>query len=109
VKALPILGWTGVGLGGAALVAGVVTGGLLLSRKDGLESSCGSDLDACDASVPEEDVRVYNALRVPTTALLVSGSVMLAIGVTMLLVDEAGVPETSLRLSAGGMTLSRTF
>jgi hypothetical protein len=109
VEALPILGWTAASLGGAALIAGAVTGGLLLGKKNDLEAGCGGALESCDVSVADDDMSDYNALRVPTTALLVSGGMALAVGVTVLLVDAADTSETALQLSPDGVTLGGRF
>jgi hypothetical protein len=108
---LAIAGWTGVGLGGAALVAGAVMGGVLLTKQSDLETQCGEDLDCSEEpSVPQQDLDSYNALRTPTTVLLIAGGVLAAAGVTLVAVDAAGSEgETALWISPGGLGVRGRF
>jgi hypothetical protein len=71
-----------VGLGGAAIVAGFVTGGLAAGDKSDLDELC---VDAvCDTTL-QDDVDSYNLLRNVSTGTFVTGGVLLAGGVALLL------------------------
>lgn len=106
--ALAITGFTGIGVGAAALVTGSVLGGLLLSRRSDLESSgCGEDLSTCPPSVTDDAIDGYNALRVPTTALLVTGSVVTSLGIVLAAVAPA--TKTEVVVTGTGLAVRGSF
>ena len=80
------VGWVTVGLGGAGLVAGAVTGGLAMSKRSALidSNTCSSDGQHCLPS-QSSDVNAYNSLRTVSTIGFIAGGVLVATGVTLLL------------------------
>lgn len=99
-----ILGWTGLGLGGAALVAGGIMSLVASSRYNSLDcpdDQCGpSQHDAADA---------YNALRVPSGVLLIAGGVVAAAGLTVALTAPDEETQVALQLRPGAITLGGSF
>lgn len=90
------LGWIGVGLGGAALVAGTVTGVLALGQQSDLSDNCPEN--ECEAPF-HEDVDAFNTMRGVSIGTLVAGGVLAVAGVTLLLTAPDGEAEVALRLS----------
>lgn len=86
-----IAGAVTVGVGGAAIVVGAVTGGLVLSKKSDLEKTCGKDL-ACPRPQWDE-VDSYNRLRIVSTSMLVVGGVVAAAGTVVVLTSPKPKPE----------------
>ncbi len=78
------LGWTAVGVGGAGIVVGAVTGILVLSKKSSIEKR-----DDCRGSVclttESGDANSYNSLRSVSTIAFVAGGVLAGTGVVLLL------------------------
>jgi hypothetical protein len=75
-----VAGWTGVGLGGAGLVLGGVTGGILFSKWSELD--CGQTSQMCNANADETGN--LNTLRTVSTIGFIAGGVLAAVGVTLL-------------------------
>lgn len=111
------VGWTLVGLGGAGLIAGAVTGGLALDRNSTLEAGCTNM--QCPPDL-HDDVDSFNLLRTMSTATFIAGGVLAATGLTLVIVDattggeetaETPPPSAQLKLRAGptGVTLLGTF
>ncbi len=90
------LGWVGVGLGGAALVAGTITGVLALGQQSDLSDNCPDD--ACGTPF-HDDVDAFNTMRGVSIGTLVAGGVLAVAGVTLLLTAPSGEAEVALRLS----------
>jgi len=105
------LGWVGVGLGGAGVVLGSITGALVLSRKGDLENgeSC---RDFKCAPSKSSDVDSFNTLRTVSGVGFVAGGVLLAAGVGLLLIPVNGSSDassTTLLLGPTGATVRGTF
>ena len=82
--------WVGFGVGGAALLAGVITGGLTLSKESSLADQCP------DKKCPEsarDALRSARTLGDASTALLVAGGVGVGIGLASLLMSLYGHEE----------------
>jgi hypothetical protein len=77
------LGWVGVGVGAAGVIAGAVTGGMASGAKGDLDAK-GCSGGVCDPSL-RDDVSRYNGLRTISTAGFVVGAVGLAAGLTLVL------------------------
>lgn len=75
-------GWSAVGLGGAAVVIGAITGGVVIARESELETRCPNR--AC-LPADHDDAKSFNALRATSTAMFVVGGLAAAGGVTVLL------------------------
>lgn len=86
------VGYAVLGVGSAAIVAGLVTGGLALDRYGALEASCGVDHGCPPGSEGARDEGL--ALATSTDALLLGGGVIAAVGVVLLftVLDEAPSP-----------------
>ena len=81
-----VVGWMGVGLGGAGLVVGAVSGILASSKRSSLLDSgtCSVDGRHC-ASSQSNDVNAYNSLRTVSSVGFIAGGVLAVTGVTLLL------------------------
>lgn len=81
-----VLGWVSVGLGGAGLVVGAVSGLLASSKRSSLLDSktCSADGLHCSPG-QSSDVNAYNSLRTVSTVGFIAGGVLAAAGVTLLL------------------------
>jgi hypothetical protein len=76
------LGWVSLAVGGAALAAGGVTGGMALGKKSSLSDDCRNNL--CPPPVHGE-VDSYNSLRTVSTVAFAAGAVAGAAGIVLLL------------------------
>jgi hypothetical protein len=98
-------GWVTLGLGGALLAGGAVTGGLALSKNSEIESNCpggkcpASERDALDARA---------TLGITTDILLGAGAVAAVAGILMVTVFDDS-QETTVAVSPGGMTVTGRF
>ncbi|MBW2455010.1 MAG: tetratricopeptide repeat protein [Deltaproteobacteria bacterium] len=91
------LGWVAIGLGGAGLVLGAVTGGLAVDRHGTLEEGCADG--RCPPDL-HDDVDSYDTLRPIATIGLIAGGVLVATGVTLVLTapgEPASADQVSLR------------
>lgn len=80
-----VAGWLAIGVGGAALVTGGVTGAMVFSQKSKLEA--GDCLDRHCGPSEDDAVSRYNTLRMVSTASFVVGGVAVAAGTTLLVVS----------------------
>lgn len=104
------VGYAVIGVGAAALVAGLVTAGLALDRYGALEATCGADHSCPPGTEAQRDEGV--ALATSTDVLLVSGGVIAAVGVVLLftVLDEApAAPPVSASCDASGCRATATF
>jgi hypothetical protein len=85
------VGFVALGVGGAALVAGAVTGGLLLAKKSSLDGRC---VDNQCSGLSTDDVDTYQTLRPTTTVLLAGGGGVAAAGALMVLLAPSGPAES---------------
>lgn len=100
-------GFVAVGVGGAGLVIGAVTGFLVASRHSDLKSSCNAE-DLCDPA-RQSDIDSYNSLRPISTVALIAGGVVTAAGVTLLLTAPRSQPHTELSLGGTSLRLRGSF
>jgi hypothetical protein len=109
-------GATLLGLGGASLIAGVVTGSLAVVRTNEIDSICGSG-DTCPKSRRAEVeplVEDATAFGNASTGTLVAGGVLAATGLVLVLLRPGEEPrearsEVRLEPSFGGLALSGGF
>ena len=89
---LTVATWVGFGVGGAGLLLGGITGGVVLSRTSDLEGRCGGT--SCPAS--EQDAHdTTKTLANVSNAGFVLGAVGIAVGTTALILDLTGDDEAS--------------
>jgi hypothetical protein len=92
-KALKTVGWLTLGLGGGALVGGVITGAMALSKNSEIEDACGGTVCPPGEDSSLEDDRDRMALM--TDILLPVGSVLAATGITLLIINSVKEKESS--------------
>lgn len=108
-----LMGWLGVGVGGATIAFGGVTGFLALSKRSSLRDTgdCSSDTRHCtDAHASEVDS--FNTYRDLSTVGFVVGGVLAATGVTLLLTapkPEAQVGLVGLWVGPNGVAIQGGF
>lgn len=76
-----ILGWSAIGLGGAGLLVGAITGGLAVKQHGELEDLCGDG--KCPPNTQDRIDR-YETMGAVSTAGLIAGGVFAATGVVLL-------------------------
>ncbi len=93
---VPVWAWIGFGVGGAALIAGGVTGGLALSKKSSLSSSCPANkslgVNVCTAA-QQSDIDSLKAMSNASTATFVIGGVGVAAGIAGVVVAVVQKPK----------------
>ncbi len=103
-SAIRTAGWVVLGVGGAALVGGVVTGALLLAESSSLDAECVDQ--TCLATA---DVDTFNALRPTTTVLLAVGGAGVATGLLLALAFPDGEPAVTPTVGLGVVGLRARF
>ncbi len=83
-------GWIGLGIGAAGITLGAATGGLALSKKGSLDSSCPAR-DQCPTNM-SGDVDSYNTMRTLSTVGFAVGLVGAATGGVLLLTAPSPSP-----------------
>lgn len=102
------------GLGGAALVVGIVTGGMFISRADELKSQCPNDI--CPLELEEEGNEVSTLGTVSTVGWVVAGVGVVA-GTVLVFVpiggdeddEQAAAKAPALRLGLNGISIQGRF
>jgi len=92
VNAEPYLigSYVAFGIGGAALIAGAATGGVVLSQRGDLEDRCPNGCLPAE----HDDAQAFNDMRIASTALFVVAGVGAAVGtVLFLLAPDEAAPE----------------
>ena len=82
-----VLGFIGIGLGGAGLVTFGVAGGLALGKKSTLDDACP---DRKCGPAQHGNVDSYDTLRTVSTIGLISGGALLSLGLVLLLTAGGG-------------------
>ena len=106
---LQTVGWVAVGVGGAALVMGAITGGLAIDKRSQLEKGCP------EMQCPPEqfdNVDTYQTLRIVSGVGLIGGGVIAAAGIVMVAVSTATADEQQtvrLELSPTGFAITGRF
>jgi hypothetical protein len=91
--------WVALGVGGAGLIAGGITGGLALGAHSNLQNKCGGGSGTCPPSA-QSDVDSYNTFGAISTVGFVVGGVGAAAGVVLLLL-KPNLVSTSPAPAAG--------
>lgn len=90
-----ILPWLLVGVGGAALVAGTITGLMALDKTSGIEDNCPGDI--CPPEYDLEGERdSASSLATATDVLLIGGGLIAATGVVLLFVLDDDTEQQTL-------------
>jgi hypothetical protein len=102
-----VAGWAALGVGAAGLVAGSVTGVLVLSKKSDLEANEHCRGTECEKPA-HGDVDSYNRLRTISGASFIVGGVAAAVGATLLLTsgtagDERGAVSAYVGVGHAGL------
>ncbi len=105
---LQTLGFIALGIGGAGLVVGAVTGGLAIDKRSSLESACDNKQCAPDL---HGDVDTYGTLRIVSGVGLIAGGVLAAAGIVLVVVGSTTSTEgtTAVRLGPTGVALTGSF
>jgi len=85
--ALGIAGWVAIGVGGAGLVLGAVTGGLAIGKHGELSDNCPNGI--C-ATSQQDTLDSYQTLGTISTVGFIAGGVLAATGVVLVLVAPSG-------------------
>ncbi|MFO0610961.1 MAG: tetratricopeptide repeat protein [Polyangiaceae bacterium] len=97
-----------IGFGGAALVLGSIWGGVVIEKHGDLVDACGEDL-VCPPPLTR-DVDGYNQGRVGSTALLITGSALAAVGVVLVVTAlPPRAPKSALVLQPNGVAWRGMF
>ena len=83
--------WVALGLGGAGLVVGAVTGGIAMSQGSDLQDRCPDN--QCLRSDAEDDLNSANSIATVSTISFIAGGVLTAVGVVGLVVTMGGDEE----------------
>ena len=96
------LGWISLGIGGVGVATGTVAGLLALSKRSTLRNSgaCSDDLRHCDPG-EQSAIDSYNTWRVVSSVGFISGGVLAATGVTLLLTSPKQSTDSQLSFSIG--------
>jgi len=112
---LAVAGWIAVGVGGAAMIAGAITGGLALSKDKQLEDDCPDG--ECSPEHWKENDKMKD-LAITTDVLIPVGAAIAATGVVLLIVsagDGEQVDDADVALApivgagVGGLSLQGRF
>ncbi len=98
--------WTGIGVGGAGLLAGAVAGGLAVGKRNELESGCAGSL--CG---PEQhsEIDSYERMKTLTVTGLVGGAFAAGLGTTLLLTAGESSPSVGAWVGPRSAGLSGSF
>lgn len=104
------VGWVSLSAGGAALAFGSMAGLMLGNRHDNMEPDCPQG--TCDpATITKDQVDEHNQLRTVTSVGLVTGGLLGAVGLTLILATPTreSKPEVALRITPSGPVLAGAF
>lgn len=104
------LAWVALGVGGAGLAAGAITGVLALGKRSDMKDSAGCDIDRNECLASERStVDSYQTLRMVSGVSLIAGGVLAATGVTLLLTTSASPKRVSLDVGPASLSLRGKF
>ncbi len=113
-----IAGYALIGVGGATLIMGAVTGGLALSKHGALKADCNADGTCDPAKVADIQARIdsYETIGTVSTIGFIAGGVLAATGVVVLLTapkpdaaPKTGALPRSIAFGPGGATATWQF
>ena len=79
------IGWVGVGVGGALLIGGAITGGMALNLDSDLDNDCEDEHCLGDR---QSDIDKLNTLSLTTDILIVVGAAVAVTGIVLLIVGH---------------------
>lgn len=85
-------GWAAVGVGAGGLVLGAVTGALAMGKRGSLD--CPDNV--CPAGTEEAQIKKYDTLRTLSSVGIITGGILAAAGVTLLLTAPSSRERASL-------------
>lgn len=92
------VGVASLGVGGASLIVGAVTGALFLRKNSALVAACPNDV--CPRGFDlDSALRARTALGVSSTVTLIAGGVIAAGGVVLIATSRSDPPQTSTRVT----------
>jgi hypothetical protein len=104
-----LIGWIGIGAGGAGIVVGGITGLMAISKHSSLQDSGDCSGSSCTPA-KKSDIDSLNGLRTVSTIGFVAGGVLAAAGVTLLLTaPKQEGPSVGLWLTPTGASLTGGF
>lgn len=104
------VGWVSLSAGGAALAFGSMAGLMLGNRHDNMKPDCPQG--TCDPlTITKDQVDEHNQLRTATSVGLVTGGLLGAVGLTLILATPTreSKPEVALRITPIGPVLEGAF
>ena len=87
-RKMKIAGLVVLSAGGAALIAGGVTGGLAIKRKNDMLDECGDDATAACSQTSDRNLKDSRTLGNISTAAFIAGGVLAATGVTLFILGK---------------------
>jgi hypothetical protein len=98
-----VAGFVGIGLGGAGLVVGAVTGGLAVAKHASLVDSCpGGHCYPSQEAALQPDVSTYHALGAASTVGLIAGAALLGTGTVLVVTSRRGTVAPVVGLGFAG-------
>jgi hypothetical protein len=91
---LKIAGFVALGIGGAGVIMGAVTGGIALGKHGDLQKVCGPTGDACPASA-QSTINDYKTMGALSTVGFIVGGVGIAAGLAMVLLAPSPKKQTA--------------
>jgi hypothetical protein len=108
-----------LGVGGAGLLVGAITGGVALAKASDIHDRCGTDDGTCPRSLEgqiQPDIDQANTLGYVSTGMLIGGGVVASVGIVLLIVrpggsdgEPAGQPVVFFRPAIGGGVFGGAF
>jgi len=91
-----VIGFVGLGLGGAGLAMGAITGGLALAKHSDLVSKCpGGHCKLSQEGALGSEANAYNTLGAVSTAGFVAGGALFVTGVILLVTAPGPARNTA--------------
>ena len=98
-----IIGWTAVGVGGAALIVGAVTGGLAMGKRGELTDAC-DDEGRCPED-QQSTLDSYRTMGTVSTIGFVAGGVLAAAGTVLLILAPSDDVQAEVGFGRVGATI----
>lgn len=98
---LTILGWTGIGVGGAGILVGAITGGLAMGKRGELVDNC-SEAGECGPD-QQSTLDSYRTMGTVSTIGFIAGGVLAAAGTVLLIVAPSDDVEAEIGLGHAGV------
>ena len=102
---LPVLGWIGIAVGGAGIVAGGITGAMAIEKKADLTAS-GECEGGCKQTGRYEN---FTTLKTVSTVCFIAGGVLAVTGIVLVVVAPSKTTTVSLRVAPGEATVGGSF